>query len=163
MEKKETIKQFNERKEREVAYTSKWQAIIDDLARTPGVEKLVAENVGPSTASRLRKLGATVRTVSVQPRGNGTYGRYDVFAMVTDDAISPEAPSRDEERLNRMLAAYERELRELDVKLHANTTARNKLLTKRRSAAYMKTQLLTQQDALRLRRNRLNKGDTDNG
>lgn len=163
MEKKETIKQFNERKEREVARTSKWQRIVDDLAQTPGVEKLVAQDVGPSAATRLRKLGATVRTVSVQPRGTNTYGRYDVFAMVESSTDTAASLDKSDERLQRMLAAYERELTDLDAKLHTNSTARAKLLRKRSSAAFMKAQLLQQQDALRLRRNRLNRKDTTNG
>lgn len=144
-----------------MAHISKWQKIVNELSKTPGVEKLVAEDAPPSAATRLRQLGATVRAVATAPRGTASYGRYDLYVMVEGDAAKLAQLDDDEQRNALMITAYDREMEELDRKLEANSKARTKLLTKRRAAQYMKSQLLDAQDALKLRRQTLDKGDQD--
>lgn len=144
-----------------MVHVSKWQTIINDLAKTPGLERLVAQDVSPSAATRLRQLGATVRVEATTPRGSKSTGRYDVYAMVQENDALRAALDDDLLRHHLMVESYEREILEFDAKLEANTKARNKLLTKKHAAVYMKNQLLEAQDALRLRRNALNEGDQD--
>ena len=144
-----------------MVHVSKWQRIVNDLAKTPGIEKLVAEDHAPSAATRLRQLGATVRVVATAPRGLNASGRYDIYAMVEGHAATLAHLSDEQQRHELIIKSYDRNIAEYDEKLERNTKQRNELLAKKRADVNMRQQLISVQDQIAARLQLLQKEGQD--